>query len=165
MMISNRATYILPHLLGLTLGWLILHPLAMIFAEANTGPIFECVGEAFWASFRVDMIPMTSIFALLGAAIAYLGHTVGKAAAPAPEGHREPRRGESLVRICMYCKSVPEMDSGGREHWMPIEQALQSAHRLEFSHGVCPTCYTEFLEPELWASKARKNHRAGCNRS
>ena len=42
-----------------------------------------------------------------------------------------------LLPICSYCKQV----RGDDNYWKQVEQYLSEHSDLEFSHGICPTCY------------------------
>jgi hypothetical protein len=45
-----------------------------------------------------------------------------------------------LVSICMHCKSVRKPD----RQWDTIEKYLASRTDLEFSHGICATCFEKY---------------------
>jgi DNA-binding response OmpR family regulator len=49
-----------------------------------------------------------------------------------------------LLPICSYCKQV----RGDDDYWQQVEQYVSRHSDLQFSHGVCPTCY-ERLSREL----------------
>lgn len=104
-------------------------------------------------SFGSGMGPMMLTFAALGAALA----RVCQAARDSVLDARPTRGGGGpFLRICMYCKGIPRMGGDGRDHWVPLEQALYDAEGIEFSHGVCPHCYTEHLEPQINNWKRKK---------
>ncbi|MBI5443565.1 MAG: hypothetical protein HY900_20445 [Deltaproteobacteria bacterium] len=69
---------------------------------------------------------------------------------------RPTRGGGPVLRICMYCKGIPRVGGDGRDHWVPLEQALYDAEGIEFSHGACPRCYTAHLEPQINNWKRKK---------
>jgi PAS domain S-box-containing protein len=46
---------------------------------------------------------------------------------------------ESFLPICMYCKSI--RDDGG--YWAKLEAYIATRTGSVFSHGVCPSCFTE----------------------
>ena len=48
------------------------------------------------------------------------------------------QRGE-LLSICASCKKI-RID---RDHWQALESYFMVRSGLEFSHGVCPSCYEE----------------------
>jgi hypothetical protein len=42
-----------------------------------------------------------------------------------------------LLPICSYCKSV----RNDQNYWEQVEQYVAEHSNLQFSHGICPTCY------------------------
>jgi phosphoserine phosphatase RsbU/P len=53
-----------------------------------------------------------------------------------------------LLPICSYCKQV----RGDNDYWEQVEQYVSQHSDVQFSHGVCPSCYdrvaAEFDPPE-----------------
>ncbi len=54
---------------------------------------------------------------------------------------------QGLVPICSYCKSV----RNDEDYWQRIEQYISARTGSEFTHSVCPSCYTEHIIPQLEA--------------
>jgi len=52
---------------------------------------------------------------------------------------------QDLLPICTYCKRV----RNDRNYWTQVESYLGEHLDLQFTHGICPTCYDELVEPEL----------------
>jgi CheY-like chemotaxis protein len=48
------------------------------------------------------------------------------------------RRLKELIPICMYCKRVRD-DS---DYWQQVESYIHAHTGSNFSHGICPECYT-----------------------
>ena len=49
---------------------------------------------------------------------------------------------QGLLPICSYCKKVrPD-----RDYWEQVEDYVASHTGLQFSHGICPTCYDAVIE-------------------
>jgi sigma-B regulation protein RsbU (phosphoserine phosphatase) len=48
------------------------------------------------------------------------------------------RRLKELIPICMYCKRVRD-DS---DYWQQVESYIHAHTGSNFSHGICPDCYT-----------------------
>lgn len=46
-----------------------------------------------------------------------------------------------LIPICSYCKKI----RGDEDYWEQLEDYLSEQTDLEFSHGVCPSCYTKAM--------------------
>ncbi|MEQ8985652.1 MAG: hypothetical protein RL846_47365, partial [Deltaproteobacteria bacterium] len=57
---------------------------------------------------------------------------------------------ENLLPICSYCKKVR---SDG-DYWQQVERYFTERTTVRFSHGICPSCYEEKVEPELAALEA-----------
>jgi CheY-like chemotaxis protein len=55
------------------------------------------------------------------------------------------KRLESLLPICSYCKRIRESPT----EWLPIDEYMAKHADAEFSHGICPSCLTEQVQPEL----------------
>jgi phosphoserine phosphatase RsbU/P len=62
------------------------------------------------------------------------------------------KRLEGLLPICSYCKCV----RSGRDYWQRVETYLTDNSDLEFSHGICPDCYSGIVQPQL--DRARGQH-------
>ena len=54
---------------------------------------------------------------------------------------------QGLLPICCYCKQV--RDDGN--YWHSVEHYIAQHSDLQFSHGICPKCYTKVVEPQLAA--------------
>lgn len=49
-----------------------------------------------------------------------------------------------LLPICSYCKKIRE-----GEGWVAVEHYVSKRSDAEFSHGICPTCFSEqFPDPK-----------------
>jgi sigma-B regulation protein RsbU (phosphoserine phosphatase) len=55
------------------------------------------------------------------------------------------RQLEELLPICSYCKKI--RDDGN--YWQQIEGYISERTGSDFSHSVCPDCYTRVVLPEL----------------
>jgi DNA-binding response OmpR family regulator len=62
------------------------------------------------------------------------------------------RQLEELLPICSYCKKIRD----DRNYWQQIEGYINERTGSEFSHSVCPDCYTRVVLPELEALRAVK---------
>ena len=58
---------------------------------------------------------------------------------------RELSQLEGLLPICSYCKRIRDT----AETWQSIERYVGERSKAEFSHGICPDCYTKHIEPQL----------------
>jgi DNA-binding response OmpR family regulator len=61
---------------------------------------------------------------------------------------------EGLLPICAYCKSIRD----DHDYWHQVESYIANYSAVQFSHGICPTCYKEFVEPQLEALRREKNN-------
>lgn len=60
------------------------------------------------------------------------------------------RQLEEMLPICSYCKKVRD----DKNYWQQIETYISAHTGTDFSHSVCPDCYTRVLVPELAQLKA-----------
>jgi CheY-like chemotaxis protein len=59
---------------------------------------------------------------------------------------------QGLLPICCYCKKIRD-DSN---YWQQVEQYLSRHSSVQFSHGICPDCYENVVQPELQRHLANK---------
>jgi phosphoserine phosphatase RsbU/P len=52
---------------------------------------------------------------------------------------------EEFLPICSYCKKVRD----DQNYWQQIEGYINERTGSEFSHSICPDCYTRVVMPEL----------------
>ena len=57
----------------------------------------------------------------------------------------EVKQLEGLLPICSYCKKIRNEDNT----WESVEGYVTKKTDAAFSHGVCPSCYDEFLKPKM----------------
>ncbi len=55
------------------------------------------------------------------------------------------RQLEELLPICSYCKKIRD----DQNYWQQIEGYISERTGSDFSHSVCPECYTRMILPEL----------------
>jgi CheY-like chemotaxis protein len=60
---------------------------------------------------------------------------------------RHVRHLQSLLPICSYCKRV----RSDQNYWTQVESYLGEHLDVQFSHGICPSCYDSHVKPELEA--------------
>ncbi|PID28476.1 MAG: response regulator [Candidatus Cloacimonadota bacterium] len=61
----------------------------------------------------------------------------------------EVKQLKGLLPICSYCKKIRTDDN----YWDDIESYICTHSEAEFSHSICPSCYTKFIVPELEAAR------------
>ncbi len=52
---------------------------------------------------------------------------------------------KGIIPICSYCKKIRD----DQNYWQQVEQYVTHHSDAEFSHGVCPDCYQEHVQPQL----------------
>ncbi len=52
---------------------------------------------------------------------------------------------KGLLPICAYCKSVRD----DKNYWQRVETYITAHSDARFSHGICPDCWKDVVEPEL----------------
>src|SRR5439155_21633122 len=50
-----------------------------------------------------------------------------------------------LLPICSYCKKIRD----DQNYWQQVEQYVSTHTDVQFSHGICPDCYSKVVEPQL----------------
>lgn len=52
---------------------------------------------------------------------------------------------KAILPICSYCKRVRDDE----HYWHTVDEYVSRHTRTRFSHGICPTCVTEIVEPQI----------------
>jgi len=52
---------------------------------------------------------------------------------------------QGLLPICSYCKKI----RNDQNYWQQIDAFFATHADAQFSHGICPTCYENVVQPEL----------------
>ncbi len=52
---------------------------------------------------------------------------------------------QGLLPICSYCKKI----RNDRNYWQQVEGYISEHSEAQFSHGICPECYAQYVQPEL----------------
>lgn len=55
------------------------------------------------------------------------------------------RQLEQFLPICCYCKKIRD----DRNYWQQIESYINARTGTDFSHSVCPDCYSNVVTPQL----------------
>ncbi len=58
---------------------------------------------------------------------------------------KQVRQLEELLPICSYCKKIRD----DRNYWQQMEGYISERTGSDFSHSVCPDCYTRVVLPEI----------------
>jgi CheY-like chemotaxis protein len=59
---------------------------------------------------------------------------------------------EGLLPICSYCKKIRDEQN----YWQRVDSYLSDHTDVLFSHGVCPDCYQQVVQPQLDQARADK---------
>jgi DNA-binding response OmpR family regulator len=65
------------------------------------------------------------------------------------------RQLEQMLPICSYCKKIRD----DQNYWQQIEGYISERTGSDFSHSVCPDCYSAVVLPELEKIKAEYTPR------
>jgi len=57
----------------------------------------------------------------------------------------EGRQLQSMLPICSYCKRIRNEEND----WQEVEAYIEAHAPVQFSHGICPTCYEHQVRPQL----------------
>lgn len=52
---------------------------------------------------------------------------------------------QGLLPICSYCKKIRD----DRNYWEQVESYISRHSEAQFSHSICPDCYTQFVTPDI----------------
>jgi len=55
---------------------------------------------------------------------------------------------QKVLPICMYCKRIRD----DQNYWQTVEAYISHHTNTRFSHGICPSCYHNVVEPQLKAA-------------
>lgn len=59
--------------------------------------------------------------------------------------HQQIEALQDLLPICMYCKKI----RNDQQFWVNVESYFNTHMGADFSHSLCPDCYSEKVKPEL----------------
>ncbi len=52
---------------------------------------------------------------------------------------------QGLLPICCYCKNIRD----DQDYWQQVDGYFVTHSDVRFSHGICPTCFRDRVQPEL----------------
>lgn len=58
---------------------------------------------------------------------------------------QEVKQLEGLLPICSYCKKIKDDE----QKWQQMESYISRRTEANFSHGICPDCYSKYMLPQL----------------
>lgn len=65
------------------------------------------------------------------------------------------RQLQGMLPICSYCKKI----RNDQDYWQQVEAYIEQHSEARFSHGICPKCFTDIVEPELEQYRRGGQHR------
>ena len=144
MNIVRYRRYIVVGLVSFFLGFIFLHPFSM-FIQGLTSPILKIDIHDFSDAFKVQHLTMAFFFGLLG----LISGTIGVFLVNSLVKEKERVKVlESFLPICAYCKKIRD-DAGKTDKkgsWVEIEQYITLQTDTDFSHGICPECYSREMK-------------------
>jgi hypothetical protein len=54
---------------------------------------------------------------------------------------------QGLLPMCCYCKCI----RADQNYWQQVEQYISAHSDVQFSHGICPSCFEKVIAPQLSA--------------
>jgi PAS domain S-box-containing protein len=61
----------------------------------------------------------------------------------------EVRELREILPICMFCKKIRDDEN----YWQTVEAYISHHTNSRFSHGICPACYENVVEPQFGDAK------------
>ena len=59
---------------------------------------------------------------------------------------------QALLPICSYCRRVRDDNN----YWEQVDFYIRKHSEIRFSHGICPDCWRDKIEPELQALECNR---------
>ena len=69
----------------------------------------------------------------------------------------EVRTLREFLPICSYCKKIRDDEN----YWESVEAYVTRHTNTRFSHGICPTCYVDEVEPHFTALEKESTRAVG----
>ncbi|MEY2880187.1 MAG: hypothetical protein RLZZ15_2567 [Verrucomicrobiota bacterium] len=110
----------------------------LLSARDATPENSRAAADAGVDDFLSKPLDLTELWTRLRVAERILGYT------------KQLRQLEELLPICSYCKKIRD----DQNYWQQMEGYINERTGSEFSHSICPDCYTRVVMPELEALKA-----------
>ena len=61
------------------------------------------------------------------------------------EAHDLIKTLEGILPICSYCKKIRD----DQDYWQQVENYISQHSQVKFTHGICPDCYKENVQPQI----------------
>lgn len=131
-------------IVGIFLGFLIIHPFSMVFQNLIY-PTFRTDFGSIVEAFSAPHLPMAFFFSILGFAV---GSCVFFLVESLSKEKKRVKVLEGLLPICSYCKKIKDTDNSDKETevWIEVERYISRYTNTDFTHGICPECYEKVIE-------------------
>jgi len=63
------------------------------------------------------------------------------------------KRLEGIIPICGYCKKIRD----DQDYWQNVKSYVATHSEAEFSHGICPSCFEQIVQPQIDSFKQLNN--------
>jgi phosphoserine phosphatase RsbU/P len=110
----------------------------LLTARDASGDNQQAAADAGVDDFLTKPLVLAELWTRLRVAERILGYTT------------QVRQLEELLPICSYCKKIRD----DQNYWQQMEGYINERTGSEFSHSVCPDCYTRVVMPEIETIKA-----------
>ena len=91
-----------------------------------------------------------------GATIIELQRSLAERVSALEAALAEIKQLRGILPICSYCKKIRD----DQNYWQQVDGYLSRHTDAKFSHGICPSCYAERVQPELEKRKAERQNAA-----
>ena len=81
----------------------------------------------------------------VGAHVLELQSNLGDRVRELEEALAQVKQLEGLLPICSYCKKIRDEQN----FWQRVDSYLSEHTDVMFSHGICPDCYRDVVQPQL----------------
>jgi hypothetical protein len=130
--------YPLGLLSGFLIGFLIIHPVSMLY-EGLFIPSIKTNYKSLIYAFHFRHLPMALFFGLLGLSLGFINVYYLKTIT---KNRMRIKLLEGLLPICSYCHKIRDDSNSdnGEGDWENIDKYISKKTDQEFTHGICPDC-------------------------
>ncbi len=81
----------------------------------------------------------------IGTQMVELQHALANRVRDLQEALAQVKQLSGILPICSYCKKIRD----DRDYWQRVEEFISAHSEAQFSHSICPDCYSSRVRPEL----------------
>ncbi len=78
----------------------------------------------------------------VGSRVVTLQRSLGDRVAELERAASKINQLQGLLPICAYCKSI----RNDQNYWERVEQYISEHSEVQFTHGICPSCYSKLMQ-------------------